>query len=502
MILPVSAAQNFLQDLWPAVSEVNVTSLCDSAADCQRGSLFLAVKGTRFDGHDFIPLAIERGAVLVLGEPGRGEGCTVPYLGVPRVREVIGKLAAQAAGNPSERMLSFAVTGTNGKTTTHSILADLLEYFKIPVLRTGTLGAYVGSECLSPETLTTPGPLQLNQLLLQALKTGARGWCTEASSHALSQDRLTGQQFDGAIFTNLTRDHLDYHGNMEEYFHAKGLLFDLLARSTKPTKCAVIHVASADEDPERYGNRMAALAKGCGCNTITFGTDRDLDIQIVKTDSDITGTTITIREGEKEETFFSPLLGAHNVENVIGCYVMLSRVLETRGELKEALKGINQVPGRLERIVSIPFQVFVDYAHTPDALERVLKALRPLTKGRLWALFGCGGDRDTGKRPQMLQAALTFADEVVVTSDNPRTEDPLAIIADILAADTTKRVAIVEGDRRAAIKRTLQTLTKDDTLVIAGKGHEDYQIIGTQKFHFSDQEEVRSFLQRPNERLQ
>jgi len=467
-----------------------ITSLADCANDCITGSVFFALRGVKHDGHDYIEAAIKSGAVLVVGE--RQVETISPFVKVAEVRKTLAQVAAAVSQFPSRRLLSLAVTGTNGKTTTHCILASILKNLNHrPVLRTGTLGAYLDDTCLSDDTLTTPGTLQLNKLLASVVKDGAKAWCTEASSHALDQERLSAIDLDGAIFTNLTRDHLDYHQTMENYFLAKAKLFSLLGNSSKKNKIAVIHL------DDIWGEKMLEHARGQGCRVISFG-QKESDIRILKQEHCAEGTLVNIADKDFGKfTFTSPLLGAHNVENVVGAYALLTRTVCTPEEFLAALLKMSQVPGRLELVVKKPYKIFVDYAHTPDALERVLAALKEICTGKLWVLFGCGGDRDKGKRPQMLAAALRLADRVVVTSDNPRTEDRDEIIKDILVADIggqVKEHGIIDADRRSAIQKAINRLESNDILVIAGKGHEAYQIIGQTKQHFSDQEEVRKYL--------
>jgi UDP-N-acetylmuramoyl-L-alanyl-D-glutamate--2,6-diaminopimelate ligase len=304
----------------------------------------------------------------------------------------------------------------------------------------------------------------------------------ETSSHALHQARVEDVQFDIGIFTNLSRDHLDYHKTFEEYFQAKRHLFTLLAGGAKSTRGAVINV----DDP--YGRRLWEECRTWGLRDLSFGRDERAQFRIVECWENAHGMelTVVVRETQQRLTIVAPFIGEHNAENLVAAFAAAVGLGYSPETVVEVIREIPQVPGRLERVGEKGPRVFVDYAHTPDALQRVLEAVRPSTAGALWCLFGCGGDRDRGKRPQMAHVAAAYADKVVITSDNPRTEDPHAIIQDILSSGISPTV--VDIDRARAIVRGVQEADTEDTVVIAGKGHENYQIIGTTKTPFSDQE--------------
>jgi len=327
-------------------------------------------------------------------------------------------------------------------------------------------------------------------MLYEARRLGAKNSVLETSSHALDQARVEDVEFDVGVFSNLTRDHLDYHKTFERYFEAKRHLFELLAKSRKTTKGAVIN---ADDE---YGQKLIAELPSLGLQDWSFGSFERATLRIEAIEEGVERMVIVVddtRAGERV-SIAAPFIGRHNAENLVAAYGVCRALGYTPSAIIPAFAEIPQVPGRLERVGEAGPRVFVDYAHTPDALLRALEAVRPTTQGDLWVVFGCGGDRDRGKRPEMASIASEYADQVVITSDNPRTESPSSIINDILAGATTPR--IVEVDRRTAIGEAISNASNDDTIVIAGKGHEDYQIIGSEKIYFSDQAVAQEFLAR------
>jgi UDP-N-acetylmuramoyl-L-alanyl-D-glutamate--2,6-diaminopimelate ligase len=387
-------------------------------------------------------------------------------------------------------MKVVGITGTNGKTTTNWIAYQILRHIGDGALRIGTLGSeYLGTN-RREGSLTSPDALSIHRLLAEAEQAGVRSCVMETSSHALHQARLDHVEFDVGVFTNLTRDHLDYHGTFESYFAAKRKLFVLMSEGSKETKAAVINI----DDP--YGRRLVDDLPALGLQDWSFGTSREAAVRVSSIREVGAGMILSLQLREKGEVLevAAPFIGAHNAENVMAAFALCLALGCPTDALIKALPLVAQVPGRLERVGTECPRVFVDYAHTPDALERALKAVRPSTEGRLWVVFGCGGDRDKGKRPEMGRIAGRCADEVVVTSDNPRTEVPEQILEDILASGVKARV--INVDRRAAIGEAIRQASGQDTIVIAGKGHEDYQIIGKEKLPFSDQAVALSFLEQ------
>lgn len=459
-----------------------------AALDAVRpGVVFVAIKGFSADGHAFVGAAFERGAVACVVEDPASLGGR-PGIVVKSSRRALSRLAALFNGEPSKKMKVVGITGTNGKTTTNWIAYHVMNRLGKGALRIGTLGTELNGQDTIAGTLTSPDALSVHALLAHALAQGADSCVMEASSHALHQARVEDVEFDVAVFTNLTRDHLDYHGTFEAYFAAKRHLFELLQGSSKGTKAAVINV----DDP--YGAKLSEELAGLGLRDFTFGRSESAAVRIVELSETPSSMILglSIRDVSESISIEAPFIGLHNAENVVGAFAACVALGFRPADVAQALRTVPQVPGRLERVGTGSKRVFVDYAHTPDALERVISAVRPSTTGKLWVVFGCGGDRDRGKRPQMARVAAAGADHVVVTSDNPRTEKPEAIIEDILSEGV--QPTFVDSDRRSAITKALTEACANDTVLIAGKGHEDYQIIGKEKIYFSDQAVAREAL--------
>jgi len=454
------------------------------------GALFVAVRGAKADGHDHLAEAFHNGAVAGVVEDPLKLGKR-PGIVVRDTRKALSRLAAIFAGHPSADLITIGITGTNGKTTINWILYHLLNRLNMRAVRIGTLGVKSENGFERPGDLTTPNPIQLQRDLRCALDLGAQACVMEVSSHALAQSRAADVFFDVAIFSNLSRDHLDYHLDMESYFAAKCSLFQLLAKGPKKSKLAVVNNDCS------YGKRIIDRLEALGLHNFSFGVEAGSVVRIIKTAQSMRSSKVVLGYRGSEYIAESSLIGDYNAENIAAAFASLVALGHAADEIVSALRGIPQVPGRLELVAGQEFLVFVDYAHSPDALKRALQCLRKVTEGKLWVVFGCGGDRDKGKRPQMAETAYHYADHVVVTSDNPRSEDPLQIIDDILSGPTgveIRKNSLIEPDRRLAIEKVLNKAAKGDVVLIAGKGHEDYQIIGTEKIHFSDQEEVRRIL--------
>jgi UDP-N-acetylmuramoyl-L-alanyl-D-glutamate--2,6-diaminopimelate ligase len=466
-----------------------VTGLaCDSRA-VGPGDLFVAVPGLKQDGRTFIAQALERGAAAVVTEgadplAGTERGRVL----VPSAREALARLAGAFFGHPSAALTLVGITGTNGKTTT-SYLVEAL--FGARGWRTGVIGTieYRIVEEAIPAGQTTPEALDLERLMARMLEAGVKGVAMEVSSHALALSRVDGLQFDVAVFTNLTQDHLDFHGTLEAYRRAKRRLFELTAASPKPGRRAVIN---ADDPAGR------SMVEGLDLPVLTYGLG-PADVRARRHVATLEGVRIEVQTPAGPLEVASPLIGEHNVMNLLAAVAVGLALGMPPGEIAPALARVRAVPGRFERVeAGQPFVVVVDYAHTPDALERVLATARRLAGGRLGVVFGCGGDRDRGKRPLMGAIAARLADRVWVTSDNPRSEEPEAIIAEVAAGVRTvwpdlERCAML-ADRRAAIEAALQWARPGDFVVIAGKGHETYQIIGRQVLPFDERAVVRQLL--------
>ena len=471
---------------------VSVSAVTDDSRSVKPGSVFIAVRGEQVDGHRFIPMAVDAGmAALVLQQPMAN--LSVPFVRVTDSRKALGILGSRFYGEPSSRIRMIGVTGTNGKTTTTYVCKALLEALGRRVGLIGTVAYQIGAETF-PASHTTPGALELQQLLAKMVASGCAAAVMEVSSHALAQDRVAGCEYDVAVFSNLTQDHLDFHRTMEEYFQAKLRLFTGLTGTHKPNKRAIVNV----DDP--VGHRIKEL---CPAPVWTYALKAKADLRAEHVRLSLGGTTFTASTPAGSFPIESHLVGEHNVYNLLSAIGVALHEGATPEQVREAVGQVTNVPGRFERVMAgQAFTVVVDYAHTEDALVRLLTAAQAMKSGRLITVFGCGGDRDRGKRPKMGKVAVRYSDVVVLTSDNPRTEDPLSILQEVEAgvAEALKERAHVQyqkvADRREAIGAAVREARAGDMVLIAGKGHEDYQIIGTQKFHFDDREVAREAIER------
>lgn len=455
---------------WPAITGITADS-----RSVAPGNAYVAIRGAQADGHQFVADAVERGAALVVVERAGDPG--VPQVVVTNGRQAAVVLAQAWYGDPGHSLMLIGVTGTNGKTTTVSLVRHLMDELGTAG-SIGTLGAFDGRGDAVPSTagsLTTPGPVDIQATLAALRDRGCRTVAMEASSHSLHQGRLDGLSFRAGIFTNLTRDHLDYHGTMESYLASKLRLATLLSNDG----VAIINA----EDPAWRSMRRDV-------RRITFGRHAAGDVHATGISLDAAGSRFRLESVFGSADVALPLLGDFNLSNALGAAACALALGLPVGTVADRLSSAPQVPGRMERLSEAPFVVLRDYAHTPDSLERALATLRPLTSGRLIVVFGCGGDRDRGKRPIMGRIAAERADIPIVTSDNPRTEDPEAIIDDIVAGmGTTPRRRI--ADRREAIREALKAARPGDTVLLAGKGHETYQVVGTEKLPFDEREILR-----------
>lgn len=452
-----------------------VTGITADSRAVTPGMLYIAVRGSQVDGHRFIPEAIRRGAVAVVVEQSAEFG--VPALVVEDGRTAAVELGRAWYGDPGAKLTLVGITGTNGKTTTTALVRHLLNA-RQTAGSIGTLGAFDGAGAAVESTagsLTTPGPIDLQSTLAALVSRGVTEVAMETSSHSLDQGRLDGLRFAAGVFTNLTRDHLDYHRTMEAYLAAKLRLDGLLSADG-------VQVVNVD-DPA-----WAALPGGR--RRITFGLAAPAMVRPMDLDLGNAGSRFRLVTPAGSIEVALPLLGEFNVANALAAAATATGLGLRVDEIGRRLTEAPQVPGRMERLAELPAVVLRDYAHTPDALERALAALRPLTRGRLIVVFGCGGDRDRGKRPEMGRIAAELADLAIVTSDNPRTESAERIIDDVvqgMGGVPHHRVA----DRREAIARALDGARPEDTVLLAGKGHETYQVIGTEKVPFDEREIVR-----------
>ena len=455
-----------------------VEGLSDDSRAVIPGSLFLAVRGSVRDGHDYLETAEKKGAVAAMVEDASRTG--LPAIIVREGRKAAACAAGTAFGDPSHELRMIGITGTNGKSTTAGILRHLLDKAGSRSASIGTLGVLFGSQAeVVPggAELTTPGPVELQRVLRALVDKGVTTVAMEVSSHSLDQRRIDGLAFDAAVFTNLTRDHLDYHGTMEAYFEAKARLIEYL----KPDGAAAINV-----DDANWASLPSTRKK------ILFGEGSRAHVRATEVRFSPDGSDWLLNYDGKSIPVRLPLIGDVNVHNALGAVavgVTLGMPIE---ELARGLASLPQVPGRLEVIANDP-TVLRDYAHTPDAIQRALVAIRPFTTGRIILVFGCGGDRDRGKRAEMGHAAEAGADLVIITNDNPRTENPEQILDEIeegMKSGGHERIT----KRKAAIARALEVAHDGDVVLLAGKGHETYQIIGTTKLPFDEKLIVRELL--------
>jgi UDP-N-acetylmuramoyl-L-alanyl-D-glutamate--2,6-diaminopimelate ligase len=473
-------------DVPPHLTDIPIGAVTADSRCCTPGSLFVALKGEQVDGHDFIHQAKNNGAVGIVGNQKNTQSIAdLPYFYSSKPGYWIGKSAHILAGNPTHDMCVIGVTGTNGKSSTVCLLQAILNACGHSCASLGTLGYDVGVTLEANHT--TPPAEDLARLFQQANDAGKTHAVMEVSSHALAQERVAGIHFTAALFTNLTQDHLDFHGSMEEYMEEKLRLFRYV---TDPSG---VTVANADDPAAPMFKEASAV------NHYTFGTHGDCQLDTVKTSPIETVFSITSPWGAQK--FKTHLLGHHNLANVLGAITMAGGLGCSLKQIESGIDSIKAVPGRFEKIdCGQDFFVVVDYAHTDDGLKNVLEASRTITDKKVFVLFGCGGDRDKLKRPKMGQVAAELADFAILTSDNPRTESPERILMDAevgLQRAGKKRdqdYEVIE-DRKTAIERVIDLAGPGDLVMISGKGHEDYQILNTGKIHFDDREVARNYLE-------
>lgn len=471
-----------------------ISAVTHDSRAASRGAVFVAIPGHRADGVTFAHDAIARGAVAVVSEAPSPEGISVPWLSTTNARLALAEIAAAFYGHPSDQLTVVGVTGTNGKTTTTYLLAAVFDAAGLPSGRIGTVSVRVGAATADERDAahTTPEASEIQRLLAEMVTRGCKACAMEVSSHALSLHRVAGMRFAGAIFTNLTRDHLDFHGDMQQYFAAKRRLFALLPAGAP----AAINV----DDPK--GAELAASLT----RVITYGIDRSAHVSPTHIEYSLEGLAFDVTTPSGSLAIRSPLIGRPNVYNILGVIAVSVALEVPLAAIERGIAALDSVPGRFETVSSgtDDVRVIIDYAHTDDALKNLLETVRPLTPGRVITIFGCGGDRDRSKRPLMGAVAGRLSDVVVLTSDNPRSEDPDRILDEIVRGlDPTpepgapKRAGTPYSrvpDRRAAIERTIRTAQAGDLLLIAGKGHEKYQVIGDRTLPFDDADVARTAL--------
>ena len=463
-------------------AEVEITGVNIDSRQVGNGHLFVAIPGTQTDGHKFIPKAIEQGAAAILCEyfPNRREP-GITYIAVESTEDCVGEVATQFYGDPSKKIKLIGVTGTNGKTTIATLLYNMFRKFGHKCGLLSTVCNYIEDQAM-PTNHTTPDPIELNMLLAQMVDAGCEYAFMECSSHAIAQKRIGGLNFAGGIFTNLTRDHLDYHGTFENYRNAKKAFFDGLGKEA-------FAITNIDDKNGTF------MVQNCNAQVKTYSIQTMADFKAKIIECHFEGMYIEINGKEVGVQF----IGKFNVSNLLAVYGAAVMLGKNPDDILVILSTLKSVNGRLDPVRSPEgYTAIVDYAHTPDALENVLNAIHEVLdgKGKVITVCGAGGNRDKGKRPLMAQEAVKQSDKVIITSDNPRFEEPQDIIDDMLAGLDSKQMKKVISivDRREAIRTACMMAQKDDVVLIAGKGHEDYQEIQGIKHHFDDKEVVKEIF--------
>ena len=471
---------------------IDINGISLDSNKVEKGFLFIALKGERTDGHKYIGSAVSNGAsAIVLEKVPDIDLSGVTVIEVPDSREALASISASYYANPTKELTLVGVTGTNGKTTITYMIESIWKQEKLNSAVLGTIDYRYGGRSREAN-MTTPESIDLMRMFREMRNEGVEAAVMEVSSHAIDKKRVNGCQFDASVFTNLTQDHLDYHGTIENYLNTKKKLFtELLRDSDKKNKYSIINM----DDP--YGKDILREAVG---ELVSYSA-KDPKAAVFAESSRITdmGIEASVRTPWGRVNINSKLFGAHNLSNLLAACAAAVSLGASIENIEKGLSRISAIPGRLESIENpLGINVLVDYAHTPDALENVLKASKPLTSGRLILVFGCGGDRDITKRPKMGLIGRELSDILIVTSDNPRTESPEKILDDIekgvISSANNDNPYIRISDRKEAIEKALEMARENDTVLIAGKGHEDYQIIGKKKFPFDDREIARQAL--------
>lgn len=483
--VPFSRAVS-LRRLLPRATFVGCTNLCvtdavEHSRSVQPGSLFAAIRGTKVDARDYVKEAVARGAAGVLVESIIPE-IAIPQCLVTDVRSSYSQICQAISGDPSQRLDITGITGTNGKTTTAWLVRSLLERSG---RRCGLLGTveYCDGHRTEPSSLTTPDSRSLAQWLARMVQVESRYAAIELSSHALHQGRAAGIELEAALVTNITQDHFDYHQTFDSYLAAKARILELV-------RSGGLVALNLDNEPVRSLRDRVGQSMNC----VSYGLNAAADVTAQIRDESLTKTQFRLGVHGRSIDCSTRLIGRHNLSNILGAAAVAFHMGLSAEEIAAGVEAFRPVPGRLESVdCGQPFRVFVDYAHTDDALQRCLLGLRSLTAGRLFCLFGAGGDRDKTKRPK-LGAASEVADVAIVTSDNPRSESPIAIIDEIVAGMSDPKAAVVESDRRQAIRKVLSLAGPGDCVLIAGKGHENEQIVGQLRLPFDDRQVVREIL--------
>ena len=464
----------------PDLMDPEIRSIEHDSRSVKHGSLFCAIQGAVTDGHLYLDDCLKRGAAAVASEHPTPADFPVPWIQVERIRPVLAQLANHHCHHPSQQLRMVGVTGTNGKTTTALLIHSILQQHG-PAMVMGTIKTQLGSRIL-PSQLTTPEAADIQRTLTEAVALGCSSGAMEISSHALALHRVYRCHFPVAVFTNLSQDHLDFHGSFDNYFQAKTLLFQ------KDYNPGLEHAVVNSDDA--FGSRIRLSSE---THRVGFGFSPENPVYPRAHKTTLQGTEVDLHFFDRRLDLSSPLPGKHNVYNIMAAAAASSLLGIPDAQIRDGISSLEQIPGRFERVeVDRPFTAIVDYAHTPHALENTLRLCRELTGARILCIFGCGGDRDRGKRPLMGAIAARQADYVIITSDNPRSEDGDKIAEEIRAGiPSGSRDYEMIVDRRQAISRAFELARKDDIVLVAGKGHEDYQEVHGKRIHFDDREVIR-----------
>lgn len=474
-LIEVQPGGNFL--------DKDIKTITQDTRQVVQDSLFIAIEGAKFDGHEMIQQALEQGAVAVVVEK-RPSDQSIPYILVPDTKKALAEIANAFYQTPSEKLKVVGVTGTNGKTTITHLVDQIANQLGDKAGIIGTMYNKIDTKIL-PTINTTPDSITIQQLFQQMNQAGVKVSALEVSSHGLAQGRTWGIDFDVAVFTNLTQDHLDFHGTMDEYFLAKSLLFSQLGNSfTGKHKLAVINW------DDNYGRRMCELTS---MNVLSYGCRGEGDLQACDIRIKTTGTSFTLSFHNQTYKVQTNLIGEFNVYNLLAAIGVSIGLGYNFAKVIESIPLIQPVMGRFQLVPNLKkVAAIVDYAHTPDGLENVLKTAQEIATKKIYCVVGCGGDRDKAKRPMMAEIALTYATSAIFTTDNPRTEDPLSIVEDMITGNQ-KDNYLIELDRKKAIQLAMDLAEEGDIVLVAGKGHETYQIIGEETSDFDDSEIINHY---------
>lgn len=463
--------------------DIEIKNLCYDNRKVKDGDVFLCIKGFKVDGHSFIEDAIEKGAKVIVLEEDRNIDADITIIKVDNTRKALAEMSSNFFNNPKDKLKIIGVTGTNGKTTSAFIIKSILEKAGKKVGLIGTIANYIGDKKIHTER-TTPESFELHELFAEMVKEDVEYCVMEVSSHSLDLYRVYGIEFETGIFTNLTRDHLDFHKTFENYYNAKFKLF-------KNSKLSLVNL------DDSYGERVLEDLNKNKLDKVTFSINKNSEFKAYEVKNSANGSEFKLDINNNSEKFIINIPGLYNVHNALGCILTAYKLGIDLEFIKAGISGVT-IPGRCEMVAkerNLPYSIIIDYAHTPDGLENILETIKGFAKGRIITVFGCGGDRDKVKRPQMGEIACKLSDIAIVTSDNPRTEEPIAIINDIINGLSYDNYIVVEK-RYDAIEKAISIAKKDDVILIAGKGHETYQILATGTIDFDERKVVYEILDK------